>query len=211
VTHSDTIRNMEAPKPKPSRYVTPKRKTCQRYNLVGHAHALTFTCFHRQAFLGKDRSRTWLIDALNRARQKHAFDLWAYCLMPEHAHILLWPMLKSYDISDILSSIKQSVAKRALSFVRREAPGFLRHMEDRQPNGRTCYRFWQRGGGYDRNLFEPAAIYQQIDYLHANPVRRGLCARPEDWPWSSAADYAGIRKGPALLQRESLPTIGEFA
>ena len=80
--------------------------------------------------------------------------------MPEHAHILLWPTQASYEISDILSAIKQSVAKRALLFVQKEAPGFLKHMEDRQPNGRTCHRFWQRGGGYDRNFFEAKAIPQ---------------------------------------------------
>jgi putative transposase len=153
-----------------------------------------------------------LVDRRHRARpEKHGFDLWAYCLMPEHAHILVWPTRTPYDISAILNSIKQSVAKRAVLFVRREAPGFLERMEDRQPSGRTCHRFWQRGGGYDRNLFEPRAIYQQIDYIHANPVRRGLCPRPEDWLWSSAADYAGIRQRLVPLQRESLPVIGEFA
>ena len=75
---------------------------------------------------------------------------------------------------------------------------------------RVRHRMWQPGGGYDRNLFETKAIYLEIDYLHANPVRRGLCVRPEDWLWSSAADYAGIRKGPAALQRESLPSHAEF-
>ena len=194
------------PEPEPAR----KKKTSQRYNIAGHAHALTFTCFQRRPFLGKDRCCNWLIEALARAREKHAFDLWAYCFMPDHAHILLWPTTTSYEVSDILNSVKQSVAKRALLFVRREAPGFLKHMEDRQPNGRTCYRFCQRGGGYDRNIFEPAAVYQQMEYFHANPVRRGLCACAEDWPWSSAADYAGVRTGPAPIQRESLPVFGEF-
>jgi putative transposase len=202
---------MTSPSSDPDRQQPPKKRTCQRYNLAGHAHALTFTCFHRQAFLARDRCCNWVIDALARAREKHRFDLWAYCLMPDHAHILLWPTDLAYDISEILSSMKQSVAKRALFFVQTEAPGFLKRMEDRQPSGRTCYRFWQRGGGYDRNLYEPAAVYLQIDYIHANPVRRGLCARAEDWPWSSAADYAGVRRGPILLQRESLPVIGEFS
>ena len=31
-----------------------------------------------------------------------------------------------------------------------------------------------------------------VDYIHGNPVRRGLVARPEDWQWSSARWYAGI-------------------
>jgi putative transposase len=208
---STTIPGMDDPQSGRGRSVPAKRRTCRRYNEIGHAHALTFTCFRRQQFLSKDRTRTWLIEAIERAREKHRFHLWAYCLMPEHAHILIWPPGGSYDVSAILTSIKQSVAKRALSFVQREAPSFLRRMKDRQPNGRVDYRFWQRGGGYDRNLFEPTAIYRQIDYIHANPVRRGLCERPEDWPWSSAADYAGVRVGPAPLQRESLPGIVGFA
>jgi putative transposase len=129
--------------------------------------------------------------------------------MPEHAHLLIWPTREPYDISDILNSIKQSVAKKALIYVRRNAPSFLVHMEDRQPNGKRHYRFWQRGGGYDLNLVEPAIVYRQMEYFHANPVRRGLCARPEDWLWSSAADYAEIRIGPLTLDRESLPVFRE--
>jgi hypothetical protein len=91
--------------------------------------------------------------------------------------------------------------------VRRHAPAFLPQMEDRQPNGKVHCRFWQRGGGYDRKVFEPATVSEQIEYLHGNPVRRGLCRRPENWLWFSAADYAGIRVGPLRLDCESLPTI----
>ena len=127
--------------------------------------------------------------------------------MPEHAHLLIWPTKLEYDISAILNSLKQSVAKRALVYVRREAPSFLARLEDRQPNGDLHYRFWQRGGGYDRNIVEPKTAYQQIDYMHLNPVRRGLCEKPEDWYWSSAADYAGVRVGPLRLDRESLPEL----
>jgi putative transposase len=183
------------------------RKTCKRYNNPGDAHALTFSCFRRQAFLSKDGSRQWLIEAVDRARRMHRFHVWAYVIMPEHAHLLVWPAELEYDISEILNSIKQSVAKRALLYVRREAPGFLARMEDRQPNGKKHYRFWQRGGGYDRNVVEPATAHQQIEYIHNNPVRRGLCAKPEDWPWSGAAEYAGLREGPLRVDRESLPVI----
>jgi putative transposase len=183
------------------------RKTCKRYNDPGHAHALTFSCFGRQAFLSKDGSRQWLVEAIDRARCKHRFQVWAYIIMPEHAHLLLWPTEPTYDISDILNSIKQSVAKRALSHVQRTAPAFLVRMEDRQPNGQTYYRFWKRGGGYDRNVVEPQTVYQQIEYMHHNPVRRGLCMKPEDWLWSSAADYAGVRAGPLRIDRESLPVL----
>ena len=35
-----------------------------------------------------------------------------------------------------------------------------------------------------------------IDYIHLNPVRRGLVERPEDWKWSSFPWYAGVRPVP---------------
>ena len=124
--------------------------------------------------------------------------------MPEHVHLVICPR-GVYDISKILATIKQSVTHKSLAFVRSEAPSFLEQMLDEQPNGRKHYRFWQRGGGHDRNLWSEKAIVSEIDYLHANPVRRGLCERVEDWPWSSAADYAGLREGPFKLNLESLP------
>ena len=50
-------------------------------------------------------------------------------------------------------------------------------------------------------------MYALIDYIHNNPVRRGLCAKPEGWLWSSAADHLGLRAGPLRLDRESLPPL----
>lgn len=181
------------------------RKTCKRWNDAGHAHALTFSCFHGQPFLSKDRSRQWMIDGIQRAREQHDFHLWAYVIMPEHVHVLLWPMQYDYSISAILSTMKQSVSKRALIFVKRNAPEFLDRMADVQPNGRRSYRFWQRGGGYDRNLTEPKTIWATIDYIHANPVRRGLCRLPTDWLWSSALEWEHPGLGLLRIDRESVP------
>jgi putative transposase len=125
--------------------------------------------------------------------------------MPEHVHLVVYPRERAYDISAFLSTMKQSVSKRAVLFVRRNAPGFARHMLDRQPNGRTCLRFWQRGGGYDRNLYSDQETWEKIGYIHANPVRRGFVERPEDWEWSSAADYLGVRHGPIALTWTGVP------
>jgi putative transposase len=182
-----------------------KFKKCRRYNDPGHAHELTFSCFKGQPFLSHDRARQWLSEAIELACHKHSCDVWAYVFMPEHVHLLLWPNVPDYSISKILATIKQSVSRRAIGYVSQHAPEFLSRMEDIQPNGKRHFRFWQRGGGYDRNVTEPKTIWAQIDYIHANPVRRKLCSRPHDWYWSSAADYAGIRKGPVQLNPDSLP------
>ncbi len=181
------------------------RKRCRRIHEPGHAHALTFCCFRRQPFLSKDRSRQWTIEAIAAARLRHNFHLWAYVLMPEHVHLLICPTTDSCDLSAILNSIKQSVAKRAVRFVKAHAPEFLPRMTDLQPNGQSAFRFWQRGGGFDRNLWSPRYIWQTIDYIHENPVRRGLCPRPENWPWSSARDYSDLEHTSLSIDRASLP------
>lgn len=186
-----------------------KFKHCKRYNEPGHAHELTFTCFHGEPFLLGEHAREWLVDAIKMSRRKHSLHLWAYVFMPEHVHLLVWPTKPIYDVSSILATIKTSVTRKALNHVRQNAPHFLPRMADVQPNGEVHDRFWQRGGGYDRNTTEPTTIWNQIDYFHLNPVRRGLCQRAEDWYWSSAGVYAGLRDGPISVDRDSLPRTRE--
>ena len=174
------------------------RKHCKRYNTPHDTHYLTFSCFKRRPFLSKDRSRQWLIDAIHRAHIKHDFPIWAWVIMPEHFHLLIHPRQSAYDISAILKSIKQPVTASAIKHIQAHAPEFLNQMNDRQPNGKSSHRFWQRGGGYDTNLWTPKHISEKIQYIHNNPVRRGLAAHPTNWQWSSAKDYERLRPIPLL-------------
>ena len=61
----------------------------------------------------------------------------------------------------------------------------------RERPGRRVFRFWQEGGGYDRNLTGEKTVLAAIQYAHANPVRRGLCSSPAEWRWSSWPHYEG--------------------
>jgi putative transposase len=193
---------MALPPPDPG---VPHRKRIRHFNTIGQAHFLTFSCFQRRPFLERDRTRQWLVTAIDAARTSHHFDLWAFVIMPEHAHLIVFPRCETYEVSGMLKSIKQSVAKRAVRFVKASAPAFLDQMMDVQPNGTSVFRFWQRGPGYDRNLRTTEEVWEKINYVHGNAVKRGLCARSEDWGWSSAADYAGVRAGPLTLDLECLP------
>jgi len=57
---------------------------------------------------------------------------------------------------------------------------------------RRVFHFWQPGGGYDSNITETGDLSGVVEYIHANPVRRGLVANPTDWIWSSARFWAGM-------------------
>lgn len=183
------------------------RKTVKHYDTPGEAHFLTFSCYHRLPLFGKDRTCRWFVEALDEGRRKQSFDVWAWVIMPEHVHLLLWPRKAIYRMADILSAIKTPVGAKAIVYLQDHAPRFLERLTVVHRR-RTYHHFWQVGAGHDHNLWEPRSIHRAVAYIHANPVRRGLVQRAEDWAWSSAADWAGADKTPFRVDR-TLPTCVE--
>jgi putative transposase len=182
------------------------RKSCVRYDNEGDAHHLTFSCFQGIPLFAKERTCKWMLQAFELGRAKNQFDLWAYVIMPEHVHVVLLPD-SGVKISEILTTLKQSVSKRAILWLQENAPAFLDKLEDRMPDGKCTHRFWRRGGGYDRNLRSIEDIYEKIDYVHNNPVRRGLVGKAVDWPWSSCRAWETGACDPIPVDRDSLPPL----
>ena len=182
------------------------RKRCIRYDVEGDAHHLTFSCFRCLPLLSKERSCRWMCDAMQLGRQYDLYDLWAYVIMPEHVHIVLLPH-SGIRIAHILTTLKQSVSKRALNWLKQYACDFIVQLEDLQPNGKRAHRFWQRGGGYDRNLRTVADIYEKIECIHNNPVRRGLVTSAVEWPWSSCRAWETGEDMPIAIDHQSLPIL----
>jgi REP element-mobilizing transposase RayT len=106
------------------------------YNDPGHAHFLTFSCYHRHQFLTDDRVRMWLTDSIGIARTRNDFTLWAYVIMPDHVHVLIHPRWEEYSISKILRDIKEPVSHRVVRQVRETAAWKLKLMKARQGSAR---------------------------------------------------------------------------
>ena len=176
------------------------RKRRRRFDGQGDARELTFSCFHGYQFLARDRTRQWFIEELIACRKKWEFHLWAYVIMPEQVHLLIRPRLPHLDVGRISGGLKEKVARKAIRYLEVKSPHWLTRITVRE-GAKLCRRFWQPGGGYDRNAYETTSLHAMINYIHANPVRRGLVARPEDWEWSSARWYAGIR--PVLVEMDA--------
>ncbi|MGI8924505.1 MAG: REP-associated tyrosine transposase [Fimbriimonadales bacterium] len=159
-----------------------KRKQRLAYAEAGHAHELTFSCYRGLPLLENDAFKRLFLKSLDKARKRHGFMVLAYVIMPNHVHVLVYPLRRTYSVGDILRSIKQPVAQVALREICGNEPMLAKQLT--LPDGRR--RFWRAGGGYDRDLFSSHAIHASNDYIHANPVRRGLCEAVVDWEWSSA-------------------------
>jgi putative transposase len=104
--------------------------------------------------------------ALERVRRNYGLYVYGYVVMPEHVHLLLSEPARGI-LAEALKSLKQGMSRRLI--------GDAEH-------------FWQKRY-YDHNVRTAQSFRNKLRYMHRNPVKRGLVARPEDWPWSSFRHY----------------------
>jgi putative transposase len=160
------------------------RRKNRHFNIPGHAHGLTFCCFGHEDYFIDPVACKIFIGVLNESRKIYRYDLWAYVVMPDHVHILIWPRETIYDIGKIESGIKGIVSKR-----------YSKHLQENdqkkyqfivKSRGKEVFRFWQLGGGYDRNYWNVGPVSSIIKYIEANPVKAGIVDSLEMYRWSSA-------------------------
>jgi putative transposase len=77
----------------------------------------------------------------------------------------------------------------------------LKQETSRKPKSPGQAQFWLRRY-YDFNVYTEAKTVQKLKYMHRNPVRRGLVAKPEVWPWSSFRHYATGKPGTVEIESE---------
>jgi putative transposase len=182
----------------------PIRKTCRRWDVPNQAHCLTFSCFQRRPFFRGKLAPGWFLESLDEARNRLGFELWAFVIMPEHVHLVVSPG-EDYKISRILWQIKKPFSERVIRHTRETSPSFLPQMAEYHTDRRVAHRFWQPGGGYDRNLRSVEDVHGKIDYVHANPVRRGVVEQADEWPWFSYRAWNEGVDTPLRIDRDSLP------
>jgi REP element-mobilizing transposase RayT len=107
------------------------------------------------------------------------YELHAYVIMANHVHLLITPCV---EVSRLMQSLKR--------FTAREGNRLL---------GLTGQPFWQ-DESYDRLVRDQEEFQRIIRYIEMNPVKAGLAAKPEDFPWSSAGPIdnrpAGFQPAP---------------
>lgn len=165
------------------------RKKVRRFHEPGDFHESTFSCYRRLQLLTRDDWQTWLAERIDMAMIAHECRLVAYVFMPEHVHLLLFPTRGDANVGAILKSVKTPFSSRARRHLEQADDPLLSTLTVQERPGVTCFRCWQEGGGYDRNLRSQKAVLAAIDYIHENPVRRGLSEQAWNWRWSSARHY----------------------
>jgi putative transposase len=130
--------------------------------------------------LTNDTWREKLARCVETAGEEAAIQLVGFVFMREHVHLLVYPTTPNPPISRYLARTKQPFSRQIKDILVGQGSRLLPKLTVLERPGKTCFRFWQEGPGFDRNLYSPEAISSSLEYIHNNPVSRRLCRRGVD-------------------------------
>ena len=138
-----------------------------------------------------------IIESLRFCQKNKGLEIYAYCIMSNHVH-LLCGATQEPSLSEIMRDFKKFTSKEIIRTIelgpesRRE--WMLKYFED------ACYRLkrdqkfkvWQ-DGYHAEILYSPEFLRQKLKYIHNNPLKERIVEKPEDYIFSSARNYSGVK------------------
>ena len=160
-----------------------------RLVVPGYPHHVTQRGARRQTTFFSIEDYRKYSDLVAGACDITSVDVWAYCLMPNHVHFVVVP------------GNEQSLARLFKEAHRR----YTRHV-----NLRNNWRghLWQER--FHSFVMDERYLLAAVRYVELNPVRAGLCRRPEDWPWSSARAHLSGENDALVNVRPMLERITDW-
>jgi putative transposase len=168
------------------------RNKLERRYYQRHLHFITCSCYRRLPLLRSARKREVLLEILSSVRERYQFSLVGYVIMPEHIHILI-----SEPRIGTPGTVMQVFKQRVARAVRRKRRGGNRNQLRlwKSVVDESMKHFWQRRF-YDFNVWTAKKRIEKLNYMHMNPVKRGLVEDPKLWMGSSYRFYQyGERNG----------------
>jgi len=158
-------------------------------------YSLTFTIEDWVDVFTRNEYKIVIVDSLNYCIENKGFEVFAWCLMSNHLH-LVCRAVEPARISDIIRDFKKFTAKTILDKIKTEPESrrdwmlYRFEFAGKFDNRISKYRFWQ-DTNHAIQLDNTKLIEQKINYTHDNPVRALIVGKQEDYLYSSARDYAG--------------------
>lgn len=128
-----------------------------------------------------------LAQSLDYCRQQKGLKVYAWVILDNHFHAVV----QSEDLPRVMADLKKFTAGKLLKQFHQERRGWLMELLAQgkaEHKTQSSYQVWQEGY-YPKAIYSDATMQQKIDYIHANPVRRGWVVAPEHWRYSSAHEW----------------------
>jgi len=161
-----------------------------RIVLPGIPHHVTQRGNRRERVFFEDGDYALYLDLLADAAGRAGVEIWSYCLMPNHVHIVAVPR-------------DEDGLSRAFRYVHRHYTGYI------NARMRVTGHLWQ--GRFSSVAMDETHFVAALRYVALNPVRARLTERPEDWRWSSTRAHLSGEDDHVVTVAPALERVGDFA
>ena len=158
----------------------------RRFTVPGATLFFTVVTDQRRRFLVDPPARSCLRQAFQVVQQRYPFDIPAIVLLPDHLHALWTLPHGDAEYSIRWRRIEEEFTERYLALGGVEGP----RSDSRQRRGERAV--WQRRF-WEHTIEDEFDFERHVDYIHYNPVKHCLVARPRDWQFSSFLRW--VRQG----------------
>ena len=158
-------------------------------------HFVTFTIVDWVDIFTRPVYKELIIESLKYCQQHKGLELYAFCLMTNHLHLLV-AATPPINLSDIIRDFKKHTNKQIIKLIEQENESrrewilyrFAFHAKYKLRI--KDYKVW-KDGYHGIQCGSAEILMQKLDYIHNNPVRAGIVTEPQHYLYSSAANYAG--------------------
>lgn len=158
---------------------------------------VTFTIVHWIDIFTRLSNKELIIESLKYCQKEKGLLLYSYVIMSNHIHLIMGSDGR-FVVSDIIRDFKKFTSKKLYEFVFNSNESrkswmipIFNKCGKSNPNNASIQVWIQ-----DNNpmLIEtPDFFWQKLQYIHDNPVKEGIVFRPEDYVFSSASSYGGLK------------------
>lgn len=123
-------------------------------------------------------------------RKEEGLKIFYYVIMDSNTHMIV---SHKDDIGGIIRNLKSYAAKEMIKYLKNDSRKWMLHLMKHYKKSykqKSEYQFWQEGS-HPKLIHSVDMLEQKVDYIHFNPVKRGLVLEPDDWLYSSARNYSG--------------------
>ena len=164
-----------------------------------HPHFVTCTVLHWLPLFTNRDSVQIILDSLTYLQKSDNMTLFSYVILENHLHLVI----SSDDISKTMQKFKSYTAFELLKLLEKNnASTLLKQFAFHKKAHRkeNSYQIWEEGF-HPKLIQSEQMMFEKINYIHHNPVKRGFVDEAEHWRYSSARDYKGVD---GLLEVERL-------
>ena len=139
-----------------------------RSTIIGYPHQVTQRGNYEQTVFEEDADYRSYLGWLYECTDRYHVEIWAYCLMRNHVHFICVPKA-------------EGALARAFNALH------MRYAQYFHGKKQVTGHLWK--GRFLSCILDDRSVFEEVRFIENNPVRAGLVARPEDYPWSSARHH----------------------